>query len=299
MSDSQLRRALLEFEIGLDATAADEVRREVWGRALLSPSLPLIWDASYLALERTGLAMASVEALANRVLGGAGFAHRTVIVIDEADGRRLAEEAEAVAGWVAERTRLMAWRGEESPKPPDQAGVRTYPPISRQTANAGDVEGGEAAPGVREASGATAPSLRRRLMLESMAAAEPDPEATAEQLLELDRRLGEAGGDRWFVAPHDADEDRGAPDDDPGAATCRLLRDGRGIGQVEDVATLESARRQGLATAVVVAALAASRAAGDTTTFITADAADWPQFLYEKLGFVPVGTIHVLRRPPT
>jgi predicted GNAT family acetyltransferase len=59
-----------------------------------------------------------------------------------------------------------------------------------------------------------------------------------------------------------------------------------------------AARGRGLATAVVGASLAASRRAGDTTTFITADAADWPQFLYEKLGFTAVGDLHILRRRP-
>ena len=331
MSDAALRRGLIEFEIALDAVAADETREEDWGRAFLSPSLPLVWDASYIALERTGLAMAEVEALADRVLGGPGFAHRTVVVVDEADGRRLAEEAEAVAGWEAERTRYLVWHPTEPAEParvrrnqlhrgksanstagadPDPGGGRVGGGIEGAGIGAGVGAGAGvragigsgvrarsgvragigsgAGAGVREVTLARAEALRRRLMLESMPAGEHDPEATAAQLLKLDQRLGEAGGDRWFVAPADG----------PGASACRLLRDGRGTGQVEDVATLESDRGQGLATAVVGAALAASVEAGDTTTFITADAADWPQFLYEELGFAPIGDLHVLRRGP-
>jgi GNAT superfamily N-acetyltransferase len=294
MADPELRRALLEFEIALDAAAADEVRTEDWGRAFLSPSLPLIWDASYLALDRAGMAMASVEALADEVLGRAGFAHRTVVVVDETDGRRLAAEAEAVAGWEAERTRYMVWRGGpaegSNPAAAPASTVRRRRPYPGKSAN--DPEEGGSGRGpveVQEVSPATVEPLRRLLLAELTPADEDNPAATVRQLLEYGRRLGEAGDVRWLVAPADG----------PGTSACCLLRDGKGNGQVEDVATLVAARGRGLATAVVDAARVASRRAGDTTTFITADAADWPQRLYEKLGFAPIGDLHVLRRRPT
>ena len=63
----------------------------------------------------------------------------------------------------------------------------------------------------------------------------------------------------------------------------------RGSGQVEDVATLREARQRGLARAVVSAAIAASREAGHEHTCIAAVADDWPQLLYARLGFEPVG----------
>jgi GNAT superfamily N-acetyltransferase len=283
MADPRTRRTLLDFEVALDASAADEVRSEDWGRPFLTPSLPQIWDASFLVLERAGMGMAGVEALADEALGAAGFAHRTVVVADEADGERLAAEAEAVAGWEAERTRYMVWRGEPA-EPAASAHptptVRTKQPYPGKSAN------GPA--GVREVSPAEAEPLRRRLLAELTPGGD-DHQATVEQLLEYGRRLGEAGRVRWFVAPAD----------DDGAAACCLLSDGAGIGQVEDVATLEAARGRGLATTIVDAARDASQDAGDKTTFITADAADWPQFFYEKLGFVPVGDLHTLRRRPT
>lgn len=279
MADPELRRTLLEFEIALDEAAADEVRDEDWGRAFLSPSLPQVWDASYLVLERAGMAMAEVEALAGEVLGEAGFGHRTVVVADAADGERLAAEAEAVAGWEAERTRYLVWRAEPAAGAEAEGTVRTKGSYPGKSAN------GPAT--VREVSPAAVEPLRRRLQGELTSGGEGDPTVMIEQLQEFNRRLGEAGRVRWFVAPAD----------DPGSACC-LLRDGKGIGQVEDVATLEAARGRGLATAVVDAARAASQQAGNATTFITADAADWPQFLYEKLGFVPVGDFHTLRRRP-
>jgi GNAT superfamily N-acetyltransferase len=315
MVDPAMRRALLEFEIALDAAAADETRVEDWGRAFLSPSLPQVWDASYVALENVGVAMASVEALADEVLGGAGFAHRTVVVVDEADGERLAAEAEAVAGWSAERTRYMVWRGAPSEgastSPDPEGAVRRESLYPGKSAN-GPAGGGETGGavrttasypgksangpvGVREEPLAAVAPLRRQLVAELTPDGEDDPAVTVEQLLEYGRRLGEAGAVRWFVAP---DEGSGAADSSAASACC-LLSDGAGIGQVEDVATLEAARGRGLATAVVDAARAASQAAGDATTFISADAADWPQFFYEKLGFVPVGDLHTLRRRPT
>ena len=50
-------------------------------------------------------------AIADAALGGAGFTHRTVCALDQADGRRLGEELEADParrpGWEVERTRYV------------------------------------------------------------------------------------------------------------------------------------------------------------------------------------------------
>jgi ribosomal protein S18 acetylase RimI-like enzyme len=62
-----------------------------------------------------------------------------------------------------------------------------------------------------------------------------------------------------------------------------------GVGQVEDVVTLPPYRGRGLARALVLRAVAESRAAGNDLTFLVADADDWPQLLYERLGFETVG----------
>ena len=55
--------------------------------------------------------------------------------------------------------------------------------------------------------------------------------------------------------------------------------------------TLVPYRGRGLAKAVVVQALAESRAAGHDFTFLVATADDWPKQLYRKLGFVTAGSI--------
>jgi GNAT superfamily N-acetyltransferase len=262
-STTSERDALLAFELGLDEQVCDEVRTEAWGRLFLTPSLPLIWDANWVAIERPGLGIEEIVAIADEALGGAGFEHRAAAILDAAEGRRLAEELEErggdFPGWEVERNRYMAWRGG----PVD--------PI----------------PGVREARLDEIQGLRRQLMVESMPSAVHELEATVDQLLEHERRYALAAGDRWFVTPGEGE---------PLAACCLFRRDG--IAQVEVVATREDARERGYAKAIVRAAVATAQAAGDDPVFLTADAADWPQLLYAKLGFEAVGDIAILRRAP-
>jgi GNAT superfamily N-acetyltransferase len=62
-----------------------------------------------------------------------------------------------------------------------------------------------------------------------------------------------------------------------------------GVGQIEDVVTLEPYRGRGLARALVLRAADESRAAGNNLTFLVADADDWPRRLYERLGFQTIG----------
>ena len=259
VADPTIRRRLLEFEIGLDRRSCDRVVERDWGTAFLSPSLPLIWDASWLAVERTGMATGDLVALGEEVLGGAGFAHRTLVLCDEADGARLTPEFEALPGWEVERVRYMVWRPQPALQPAVQATETTLEAIR---------------------------PLRHELIREWVPASSDELEQTVNELLEMEDRFGSAGGDRWFVAPPERP-----------ASACRLLSVA-GIAQVEDVGTLERARERGLAKAVVMAALSAAEALEPDLIFLSADAADWPQLMYAKLGFESVGGVHVLRRRP-
>jgi len=253
-----MRDQLLEFELALDLRANEEVVEYEWGRAFLSPTLPFAWDANWALIERPGMTLAEVVAAADEAL--AGYGHRAIAIRDEAEGERLLPEIAALPGWEPERNLYMLWRGD------------------------GDVEpGGD----VLETPLIGCENLRRELIRAEFSADMANLEETADQLLEMGRRTGEAGGDRWFVAPAQ----------NPASACC-LLSAGA-IGQVEDVGTLASARGQGLAQAVIRAAIAASREAGHRHTFIVADADDWPRLLYEKLGFEACGVLHVLRKGPT
>lgn len=272
------RDALLAFELALDEEVCDEVHREAWGRLFLTRSAPLIWDANWVAIEQTGLSVEQVVAVADDALGGEGFGHRTIGLLDEADGRRLGEEVEAERArwprWEVERTRYMLWRG----------GKVQPPPARSQNWSDSDKKCERAA--ARETRLAEIANLRKAIITESLPA-DGGGEAAVDQLFELDRRYGKPGGDRWFVAPAASEP----------MSACRLLRAG-GIGQVEEVGTLAPARERGYAKAIVTAAIAAAQEAGDATIFLTADAADWPQLFYARLGFETIGDLTVLRRRP-
>ncbi|HKZ13490.1 MAG TPA: GNAT family N-acetyltransferase [Solirubrobacterales bacterium] len=273
------RDELLAFELALDEKVCDEVHRESWGRLFLTPSAPLIWDANWVGIEEVGLSVDQVAAIADETLGGEGFGHRTICLLDQADGRRMGEEVEAEAArwprWEVERTRYMVWRGGQVAPPPRR---------SHFSPDTGD----NCERTWREVALAGIEGLRRRLIAEeTVPTGVPEPQATVDQLFEIDRRYGAAGGDRWFTAPA-----AGEP-----LSCCRLLSDGR-IGQVEDVGTREGARERGYAKAIVLAAVAAAQADGNAPIFLTAEAADWPQLMYAKLGFETVGDLTILRRRP-
>jgi ribosomal protein S18 acetylase RimI-like enzyme len=72
------------------------------------------------------------------------------------------------------------------------------------------------------------------------------------------------------------------------ASYADLYLDGA-VAQVEDVATLPEHRGRGYASAVVLRAVEAARAASAELVFLVADADDWPKELYRRLGFDEIG----------
>jgi GNAT superfamily N-acetyltransferase len=106
------------------------------------------------------------------------------------------------------------------------------------------------------------------------------------QLLASRAAFGRAGRARYFVGA------AGGAD----ACHATLYSDGV-VAQVEDVGTLEGFRRRGLARAVCCAAVDAALLAGHELIFIVADDEDWPEELYAKLGFDPIGTAWSFTRP--
>ena len=83
----------------------------------------------------------------------------------------------------------------------------------------------------------------------------------------------------------------------PGIVGCCELYVGEGVAQIESVDTLEAYRNRGVARAFLAAAITAARDAADLV-FLIADTADWPQGLYGKLGFDPVGTYRQFTKSP-
>jgi ribosomal protein S18 acetylase RimI-like enzyme len=70
-----------------------------------------------------------------------------------------------------------------------------------------------------------------------------------------------------------------------------------GVAQIEDVATAESHRNRGLASAIVTVAIRKARAAGADLVFLLADEDDWPKELYRRLGFDEIGRNYDFVRP--
>ena len=238
---------------------AERIDHHEWGRVFLSPAIPLVWDANWVLIERAGMAVDEIVEIADQAIGSAGMHHRTVVPLDPAEGSRLAPEFEA-RGWEVDTGVYMVLRGVPDRDSAVEVAERRQEEIGQ---------------------------LRRRLIREDLALLGLDPGTTTDQLLEWSRRMGASDGDRWFVAP---------AGDDPVSA-CRLLsRDG--IGQVEDVGTLQEARGQGLARAVTLAAIRASLAAGNDLTYLAALADDWPRLFYARLGFAEVGNLNAFRRRP-
>jgi ribosomal protein S18 acetylase RimI-like enzyme len=119
----------------------------------------------------------------------------------------------------------------------------------------------------------------------SLEARKTDAEARR-QIIEFTRVVARSSPMRAFAARGDRDE--------IGSFCTLFQRDG--VGEVDEVTTLEQYRRRGLASAVVNAAVSASLADGDDLTFLVADEGDWPKDWYARLGFEPIGRRYELLR---
>jgi GNAT superfamily N-acetyltransferase len=140
---------------------------------------------------------------------------------------------------------------------------------------------GEARAEVREVGFEPVRGLMEQWYGETMTAAE------ARDLADSDADTAAPVGARFFLVERDGEA----------AASCQLLGSD-GIGQVEEVYTAAAHRGHGLASAVVRAAVAAARERGDDLVMIMADADDWPQRLYERLGFQTVDAYRSFTRKP-
>ncbi len=250
---------ITDFEIELDRDCCEQVVEREWGASFLCPSIPLVWDANWVLIERPGMSVAEIEAVADEVIGGAGMKHRTVLVRDMEAAFGMVGEFEA-RGWNVERGLRMDWN-----RPPDRDPEASVDEVGQEHLD----------------------ELRRELIRGGLPVKGPQTAEVISQLIEWERMIGRVGGDRWFLARAD-----GRP-----AACCRLLaRDG--IGQVEDVGTLPAARGRGLGSAVTLAAARASAADGNELTYLGALADDWPRLMYAKLGFDEVRETVAFRRPP-
>jgi ribosomal protein S18 acetylase RimI-like enzyme len=162
---NEFRRALA-FTAAVDESAATEVRDWSLGRALVTPELPKVWDASYFRVDEPGDGDAGrVAEETTRLARAAGLAHAAVMVAGDDATARLGPGLRG-QGFEEGRFALMALR--QAPSEPD-----------------GDVT---------EAGFDDVAASRRELTLETFA-----DEELADQLATLDRRLRTTVGGRWFA----------------------------------------------------------------------------------------------------
>jgi GNAT superfamily N-acetyltransferase len=204
---------------------------------------------------------AQVAALAERWLGDLG--HRHVVFDDAGAGERAAAQL-APAGWERSRTVYMAFADD----PSELAGDPRARVISKSELQAFQLASlREEAPGVDARTGLVA------------------------RLVATQSRLRTTTPCRCFGA--------GEPGAGP-ASACTLFCDddvrGRRVATVEEVGTLVAHRGRGLARAVVAAAVAYAARWGAHLIVVPADADDWPQLMYSRLGFAAVGRQVTLTR---
>jgi GNAT superfamily N-acetyltransferase len=210
-----------------------------------------------------------------------------LLVVDDASGlsaEELIAEAERVQAPAGLRHRkIQVLAGGEGLADGFTAAGWTAETIVVMALHGGDARGETPHAEVRETGFDAVSPLMEAWYRESMGAAE------ARDLVAADAESAERSGARYFLAERDGE---------PGAS-CELLGFG-GIGQVESVYTAAAHRGHGLASAVVRTAIAAARERGDDLVMIMADADDWPQRLYERLGFKTVDRyLNFTRKPPT
>ena len=237
------------------ATRTEDFR---WGRAYLNDRFPHSYYDNSLWVHREGATADQLVAEADRLIGGAGLAHRELYVPDERVGDALAPRF-ADLGWDRHQHLYMGHHRapEREPEPGlvEEAGWGEFRPA-----------------------------------VEAQVRADPQMATTEDAIRQLvDRKdaARPATRSRHFVARVAGRI----------ASFCDLYVDGA-TAQIEDVFTFEEFRGRGLATSVVLTALAVARAEGHDLVFLVADHDDWPKELYRKLGFDAIGRGWVFSRWP-
>jgi GNAT superfamily N-acetyltransferase len=250
-------RSLMAFDRTVRVGGATSVTEIPAGLVIRHSELPTLYHLNALLLDaplapglRDSLAL---TALADEQLAELGHRH---VVLDDADAAEELAAALALKGWVQQRVLLMLRVRE--PDRSSQPGLARR--LTAEEAHALQLEITAAeAPGETGAKGAVADALVRMLV-------------SGQEALRAGTRSLVFGA---------------ALEGGPAASMCTLFA-GDGIAMIEEVGTLERFRGRGLARAVVSAAVDAALELGCERIFVPADADDWPQLLYVKLGFEPV-----------
>ena len=259
-ADADALRRIDEFRLGIQERSCTRRARFRWGTAFFHDRLPRVWDLNFLRVEGAPPDLGARALVAEADrIQGAAGLEHRMVSIEDDPTGARLSPELRSLGWSAESLVIMVHRRT----PYRVVNTTTVREIDEDTAAS-----------ATEAFTRTQPYGRE--------------DATVRQIIEMRRVVARAVPTRHYGAP-----DSGAP-----KSFCDLYSKD-GIGQIEDVATLETYRGRGLATAVVAKALEESLAAGNDITFLTADDDDWPKDLYGKLGFDTLGYKHsALKHPP-
>jgi GNAT superfamily N-acetyltransferase len=225
------------------------------GWVIRHPELAAVYHLNMVILTgtlRPGMTSVDLVTLAGGAL--AGLEHRFVRVEDAPGAERLAPDLER-AGWVTERTQLMVLSDGLGSLDLDARArpVSEAELAAAQLVNFEQTNAGGGIPGLPQLLAAGQRALRAGTPSQGFGA-------------------GEEGGVQ---------------------STCTLFMDddvdGVRVAMIDEVSTLPAYRERGLAKAAVTAATAAARDWGAELVMIPADAADWPQVIYSKLGYETVG----------
>ncbi len=238
----------LALDRGIRIRGAQESSAVPGGVVIRHSGLPSIYHLNSLLLDAPLAAAIDAPQIIQLTDEWLGDLGHRRAVLDDADGAQRVEPGLLQAGWWRQRTVFMVWRGEPHPARDERA-----------------TETGERA--LR--------AIQSRLLAEER----PGQDSLVAELVKAQAALRAGTSARGFVA-----EGGDGP-----ASSCTLFIDGSaGAAMIEEVGTLVAYRQRGLARAVVSCALRTAIAEGLDPVVIPADADDWPQLLYAKLGFEPV-----------
>jgi GNAT superfamily N-acetyltransferase len=248
--------AALKLDRDLRLRAAPDVHAIPGGSVVRHPGLPAVYHLNALLLSAP-MAPASdtesVVSLCDSWLGDLG--HRQVVLDDAEAAERLAGALTGL-GWERSRTLFMAFAGDPN------AALRD--PRARRISD-------------------TAMSDMQRAHFERENFPPGAPSDVRDQLVSAQELLRAATPALCL----------GAGEDGALRSMCTLflapLGGARRVAMVEEVSTQPEYRERGLARAVVSAAIRAAAEWGADLIVVPADADDWPQLLYAKLGFEPIG----------
>jgi GNAT superfamily N-acetyltransferase len=245
--------AALAFDRGVRVRGAARVERFPGGVVVRHDGLPMLHHLNAVLLDAPLAAELrdAVPALADERLDGVDHRH---VVLDDADAAQSLAPELLAAGWSHQRVVFMC-----SERGPDH---RPRPGVARE------IDDSEAHALQHELLTEDAPARRDTAVVAAL----------ADQLVVGQEAVRAGTHAKCFAAGEDGDL----------RSMCTLfLADG--IAMIDEVGTLRDHRGRGLARAVVTAALEAARRQGCHEIIVCADADDWPQLMYAKLGFEPLG----------